>query len=85
MTMLNPCHPDETPRDDLAVAGLTVTDAVASLGCTRQAPSRPLSGKAGVSPAMAVSLKPLVWSNAAYWMRQQSPYRLAQESRRQAT
>jgi len=53
MTMLNPCHPGETLRDDLAAAGLTVTDAAARLGCTRQALSRLLNGKAGISPALA--------------------------------
>ena len=55
MAMLNPCHPGETLRDDLAVAGLTVTEAAARLGCTRQALSRLLNGKAGISPAMAIA------------------------------
>ncbi len=84
MTMLNPCHPGETLRDDLAAAGLTVTDAAARLGCTRQALSRLLNGKAGISPAMAIALERMGWSNAAYWTRQQAAYELAQERRRQA-
>ena len=84
MTMLNPCHPGETLRDDLAAAGLTVTDAAARLGCTRQALSRLLNGKADISPAMAISLERMGWSNAAYWMRQQAAYELAQERQRQA-
>ena len=33
--MLNPCHPGETLRDDLAVAGLTMTEAAARLGWMR--------------------------------------------------
>ena len=84
MTMLNPCHPGETPRDDLAAAGLTVTDAAAPLGCTRQALSRLLNGKAGISPAMAGALERTGWSNAACRMRRQAAYELAQERRRQA-
>lgn len=84
MAMLNPCHPGETLRDDLVVAGLTVTEAAARLGCTRQALSRLLNGKAGISPAMAIALERMGWSNAAYWMRLQAAYELAQERRRQA-
>ena len=84
MAMLNPCHPGETLRDDLEAAGLTVTEAAAQLGCTRQALSRLLNGKAGISPAMALALERMGWSNAAYWMRLQAAYELAQERRRQA-
>ena len=84
MNMLNPCHPGETLRDDLEATGLTVTGAAEKLGCTRQALSRLLNGKAGISPAMALALERLVWSNASYWMRLQSAYELAQERQRQA-
>ena len=84
MAMLNPCHPGETLRDDLEAAGLTVTEAAARLGCTRQALSRLLNGKAGISPAMALALERIGWSNGAYWMRLQAAYELAQERRRQA-
>ena len=84
MAMLNPSHPGETLRDDLAAAGLTVTEAAARLGCTRQSLSRLLNGKAGISPAMAIALERMGWSNAAYWMRLQGAYELAQERRRQA-
>ena len=47
MAMLNPCHPGEILRDNLEAAELSVTDAAARLGCTRQAMSRLLNGKAG--------------------------------------
>lgn len=50
MTMLSPRHPGETLRDDVDASGLTVTEAAARLGCTRQALSRLLDGKAGISP-----------------------------------
>ena len=83
MTMLNPCHPGETLRDDLAASGLTVTQLATRLGCTRQALSRLLNGEAGVSPAMALALECIGWSNGGYWMRQQAAYELAQERRKQ--
>ena len=84
MNMLNPCHPGETLRDDLEAAALTVTGAAEKLGCTRQALSRLLNGKAGISPTMALALERLGWSNASYWMRLQAAYELAQERQRQA-
>ena len=84
MAMRNPCHPGETLRDDLAASGLTVTETAARLGCTRQALSRLLNGKAGISPAMAIALERMGWSNAGYWMRLQAAYDLARERRRQA-
>ena len=78
------CHPGETLRDDLEAAGRTLTEAAAQLECTRQALSRLLNGKAGVSLAMALALERIGWSNVAYWMRLQAAYVLAQERRRQA-
>ncbi len=84
MTMLNPCHPGEILRDNLEAAGLSVTKAASRLGCTRQALSRLLNGKAGVSPAIALALERIGWSNASFWMRLQTTYELAQERRRQA-
>ena len=84
MAMLNPCHPGEILRDNLDAAELSVTEAAARLGCTRQALSRLLNGKAGISPAMALALERIGWSNASFWMRLQAAYQLAQEQRRQA-
>ena len=84
MAMRNPCHPGEILRDNLEAAELSVTEAAARLGCTRQALSRLLNGKAGISPAMALSLERIGWSNASFWMRLQAAYELAQERRRQA-
>ena len=56
MAMLNPCHPGEILRDNLEAANLSVTEAASRLGCTRQALSRLLNGKAGISPMMALAL-----------------------------
>ena len=84
MAMQNPCHPGEILRDNLEAAALSVTEAASRLGCTRQALSRLLNGKAGISPAMALALERIGWSNASFWMRLQAAYALAQERRRQA-
>ena len=59
-----------------------MTEAAARLGCTRQALSRLLNGKAGISPAMALALERIGWSNASFWIRLQAAYELAQERRR---
>ena len=56
-----------------------MTECAARLGCTRPALSRPLNDKARISPAMAIALERLGWSNAAYWMRRQAAYDLARE------
>ena len=84
MAMLNPCHPGEILRDNLEAAELSVTKAASWLGCTRQALSRLLNGKAGISPAMALALEQIGWSNASFWMRLQASYELAQARRERA-
>ena len=82
MAMLHSCHPGEILCDNLEAAELSVTEAASQLGCTRQALSRLLNGKAGISPAMA--LERIGWSNAGFWMRLQASYELAQARREQA-
>ena len=84
MAMLNPCHPGEILRDNVEAAELSVTAAASRLGCTRQSLSRLLNGKAGISPAMALALEEIGWSNAGFWMRLQASYELAQARRDRA-
>ena len=74
--------PGESLRDALEAEGWTVTQAAAKLGCTRQTLSRVLNGRTGVSPAMALALEGIGWSNAAFWVRRQAQYDLAQERMR---
>ena len=81
-TMQDPAHPGESLRDALAAEGWTVTEAAEKLGCTRQTFSRLLNGRTGISPGMALGLERIGWSNAAFWMRRQALYDLAQERRR---
>ena len=54
------------------------TKAAPRLGCTRQALFRLLNGKAGISPAIALALERIGWSNASFRMRLQASYELAQ-------
>ena len=70
--MYNPSHPGESLRDALAAEGWTVTEAASKLGCTRQTFSRLLNGRTGISPAMALALERLGWSNAAFWVHRQA-------------
>ncbi len=84
MTMMyDPAHPGESLRDAMAAERWTVTEASAKLGCTRQTFSRVLNGRGGISPAMALALERIGWSNAAFWVRRQAHYELAQERLRQ--
>ena len=82
-TMYDPVHPGESLRDAMGAEKWTVTEAAAKLGCTRQTFSRLLNGRTGISPAMALALERIGWSNAAFWVRRQAQYELAQERLRQ--
>ena len=84
MAMLNPCHPSEILRDNLGAAKLSATEAASRSGCTRQALSRLLNGKAGISPAWSIALKRTGWSDAGFWMRLQASYELVRARRKKA-
>ncbi|GEO97938.1 HigA family addiction module antitoxin [Methylobacterium haplocladii] len=72
-----PTHPGEILKDDILPAlGLTIVDAAAHLGVTRQALHRLLAGTATLSPEMAVKLGKLTGSNPALLMRMQVAYDL---------
>ena len=77
--MRDPAHPGESLRDALEAEGWTVTEAAATLGCTRQTLSRLLNGRTGISPAMALALERIGWSNGSFWVTRQAQYDLAQE------
>ena len=76
--MLNPSHPGETIRDSIEEMGWTVTYAAGQLDVARHTLSRLLNGHSGVSPAMALALERIGWSNADFWMRRQASWDLAQ-------
>lgn len=84
MAMCNPSHPGALIRDSMEAEGWTVTECAERLGVARHTLSRLLNGHAGVSPAMALALERIGWSDAEHWIRMQGSYDLAQERRKQA-
>ncbi len=81
MQMKNPAHPGEIIRDCIEDLGLTVTDAAAVLGVTRANFSKILNGRGGISPEMAIRLSKAFGSTAAFWLKLQLNYDLAQAER----
>jgi addiction module HigA family antidote len=85
MKMHNPPHPGEVLRQlCLEPLNLTVTDAARSLGVSRKALSSILSGRAGISPEMAVRLSIAFNTSSESWLNQQVQYDLwhAEKNRR---
>ena len=82
MSVMNPSHPGLSVRDSMESMGWTVTECADRLGVSRNTMSRLLNGRCGISPAMAMALERIGWSNAEFWMRRQALYDLAQERRR---
>jgi addiction module HigA family antidote len=85
MKMHNPPHPGEVLRQlCLEPLNLTVTDAARSLGVSRKALSSILSGRAGISPEMAVRLSIAFNTSSESWPNQQVQYDLwhAEKNRR---
>lgn len=63
-------------RQCLEPLGLTVTDAAAGLGITRQALSELLNERTGVSVEMAIRLAKAFGSSPETWLRMQMAYDL---------
>ena len=83
--MHQPPHPGEILRElCLMPLNLTVTDAAASLGVSRNTLSAILNGRAGISPEMAVRLSIAFNTTAESWLQQQMQYDLwhAEQSRK---
>ena len=77
-------HPGASIGDSMEAMGWTVTECALRLGTQRENLSRLLDGRIGISPAMALALERIGWSNARFWMRRQAYFDLDQERRRQA-
>ena len=83
VTLANPCHPGEILRDCIREGGETVTGAAKSLGMSRAGLNRVLAGQSRMTARLALALEThMGWSNAAYWLRLQNAYDLAQERRK---
>jgi len=76
--MKNPPHPGLLVKHELDDMGIPVTEAAVALGVTRQALHNVVSGKAGISPEMAVRLAKGIGSTADGWLRMQMNFDLAQ-------
>ena len=84
MTNRIPTHPAASLRDGLEAEGWSVSEFAARLGISRNTASRLLNERCGISPAVALALESIGWSNAAFWMRRQATYDLALARRRLA-
>ena len=79
MPMRNPPHPGGTVRRQcLEPLGLSVTGAAGGLGVTRQALSRLVNGRTGISADMAVRLSKAFGSSPETWLGMQMAYELWQ-------
>ena len=78
MIMKNPPHPGTVVLQECVEAlGLTITDAAAALGVTRNTLSELVNAKRGISPEMAVRLAQVFGGTEQGWLMQQAQYDLA--------
>src|SRR5271167_50969 len=82
MTMKNPPHPGVVVLQEcIEPSGLTITQAAAALGVTRNTLSELVNAKRGISPEMAVRLAKVFGGAEQGWLIQQAQYDLAQVRR----
>jgi len=82
MTMKSPPHPGLIVLQEcIEPTGLTITQAAAALGVTRNTLSELVNGKRGISPEMAVRLSKVFGGSEQGWLVQQAQYDLAQVRR----
>ena len=82
VTMRNPPHPGGVVlRQCIEPSGLTITDAAAALGVTRNTLSELVNEKRGISPEMAVRLSKVFGGTEEGWLVQQAQYDLVQVRR----
>jgi len=82
MMMKNPPHPGLVVLQEcIEPSGLTITDAAAALGVTRNTLSELVNGKRGISAEMAVRLSKVFGGTEEGWLVQQAQYDLAQVRR----
>jgi addiction module HigA family antidote len=78
MPMRNAPHPGAGLKGDIEALGLSVAEAAAGLGVTRQQLYRVIRGQSGISREMALRLEKAVGGTADGWLRMQLHYDLAQ-------
>ena len=78
MTMKNPPHPGLVVLQEcIEPSGLTITQAAAALGVTRNTLSELVNAKRGISPEMAVRIAKVFGGAEDGWLIQQAQYELA--------
>jgi antitoxin HigA-1 len=79
MMMYNPPHVGEILREMyLEPSNISVTEAAKRLGVSRQAISRLINEKAGISADMAIRLAKAFGTSPEYWMNMEKQYELWQ-------
>ena len=68
-------------RQCIEPLSLTITDAAAALGVTRNTLSELVNGKRGISPEMAVRISQVFGGTEEGWLVQQAQYDLARVRR----
>jgi addiction module HigA family antidote len=77
MPLKNPAHPSALINDNIAELGLSVAEAAAGLGVTRQQLYKVINGNSVVTPEMAVRLEKAFGGSADAWLRMQANFDLA--------
>ena len=77
----NPCHPGEVLQESLDEMGWGVQEFADALAISPDTVSKLMQGHCGISPAIAIALERIGWSNANFWLRMQANYDLAQACR----
>lgn len=79
MPMKNPPHPGKAILHDcIEPLGLSITDAAAALGVSRNSLSELVNARRGISPEMAVRLSKAFGGSPTSWLAQQMNYDIAQ-------
>ena len=84
MPMMQPPHPGLSVRYDcLEPLGLSVTAGAKALGVARQTLNNLVTGKAGISPEMAIRLDKAFGGSAEGWLALQAAFDLAQARKKE--
>ena len=85
MDMKNPVHPVLLVKECLDDLGLSVAEAAAGLGVTRQQLHKVIAQKSSVTPEMAFRLEKAFGGVADTWLKMQMNYDLSQVRGRSST
>lgn len=78
MAMKCPPHPGMGLKEDIEALGVSVAEAAAGLGLTRQQLQGVTRGKSAMTPDMALRLEKVIGGTAEHWLRLQLAHDLAQ-------